>query len=71
MIVGKEKIDLYRLCVLRSALKLEIVGLKAKTGTSAYTIIRKELGILGNKKFVLEKLNEVIAQKKQALNITE
>ena len=54
MIVGKEKIDLYRLCVLRSALKLEVVGLKAKTGTSAYTIIRKELGILGNKSLFLK-----------------
>ena len=52
-----EAIEYYKLCVLKRALKLEIVGLKRSRGLkSAYSIIKDEFGFKGNKKKVLEQL---------------
>ena len=44
-----EEIEFYRLRALRSALKLEILGMKRK-GQSAYSIIKKEFNIKGSKR---------------------
>ena len=46
----------FRLLTLRKMLELEIYGMTRK-GASAYSIIKKELGLKGNKKSVLEQLN--------------
>jgi len=54
-----EQIELYRLYVLKSALKLEITGMKRK-GKSAYSIIKQELGLTGSKSKVLDKLKAQI-----------
>ncbi len=54
-----EKIDSYRLKVLRGALKLEILGMKRR-GPSAYSIIKKEFGFKGSKVKVLEQLESKI-----------
>ena len=59
----KENINLFRLLSLRSALKLEIVGMKRR-GRSAYSIIKEEFGLTGNKKSVLLDLEQLIEQKK-------
>jgi len=49
----------FRLRTLRSALRLEIHGMK-KRGQSAYSIIKAEFGLKGNKRSVLEQINEII-----------
>ena len=59
----KDNINFFRLLSLRSALKLEIVGMK-KRGRSAYSIIKEEFGFKGSKQSVLADLEELIAQKK-------
>ena len=59
----KDNINLFRLLSLRSALKLEIVGMK-KRGRSAYSIINEEFGFKGSKQSVLADLEELIELKK-------
>ena len=54
-----EAIDAFRLCALRGALKLEILGMR-KRGQSAYSIIKQEFGFKGNKQKVLEQLQSKI-----------
>ena len=57
IITTKEGIEHYRLCVLKSALKLEIAGMmRSRKLISAYSIIKEEFGFKGNKKKVLEQL---------------
>ena len=60
MILDKpEDIKLFRLASLRSALKLEAVGMKRR-GASVYSIVKKELGFKGSKKEVLKQLENHI-----------
>ena len=47
-----EAIDLFRMRALRGALKMEIFGMKRR-GQSAYSIIKQEFGLKGNKQSVL------------------
>ena len=56
-----EQVDHARLLTLRTALKLEIQGLKSR-GRSAYTIIKEELGIKGSRASDLEQVNEHLNQ---------
>ena len=58
MLTG-DQIPRARLLVLRSSLKLEIVGLK-KRGRSAYSIVKEEFGLKGNKQKVLDQYNEIL-----------
>ena len=58
-----EQIDMFRLLSLRSALKLECLGMKRR-GQSAYSIIKAEYGFKGNKKSVLQQLEEIIEEVK-------
>ena len=55
-----EKIDLYRMLVLRSLLKLEIKGIKMSKGRTAYATIKKEYNIRGSRKRVLDFISDVI-----------
>jgi hypothetical protein len=57
-----EEIEFYRLRALRSALKLEILGMK-RSGRSAYSIIKQEFNFKGSKKRVLKQLNTLIRDK--------
>ena len=52
-------INRYRIKTLRSALKLEILGMKRK-GQSVYRMIKNEFGFTGSKQLVLEQLNTYI-----------
>ena len=57
------KIELYRLLCLRRNLRLEVVGLKGR-GRSAYSVLKEELGIKGNKQKVLDQVNQMIQSMK-------
>lgn len=67
-ISNPEHIELFRLKTLRSALRLEIVGLKRR-GRSVYSIIKQELGLKGSREKVYEQLGEHIAAKDKELGI--
>ena len=60
MIIDKpEDIDLYSIMVKRSALVLEMRGMKRR-GRSAYSLIKEEFGLKGNKQRIFEQLTEII-----------
>ena len=54
-----EAINGVRLRALRGALKMEIFGMKRR-GQSAYSIIKQEFGLKGNKQSVLEQFEKLI-----------
>jgi hypothetical protein len=56
-----EAISAYRLLVLASKLKLETKGLKC-SGKSAYSIIKKEFALKGNKQKVLSQFDELLIE---------
>jgi hypothetical protein len=53
-----EAIDSFRMRALKSALKMEIFGMKRR-GQSAYSIIKQEFGLKGNKQKVLEQFEKL------------
>lgn len=57
--INSNEISNYRLLVLKSALKLEILGM-TKNGKSVYSIVKNEFKFKGNKKKVLFQLSEFI-----------
>lgn len=59
-----EQIDMFRFLSLRSALKLECLGM-GRRGQSAYSIIKQEYGFKGSKKSVLEQMEQIIKEFKQ------
>ena len=60
--ITSEEVPVYRLLVLRSALKLEVAGMK-KRGRSIYSVVKEEFGFKGNKAKVLEQLNSMIFER--------
>ena len=61
---NKYQIQLYSMLALRARLKLELVGLKGR-GRTAYSLLKEELGIKGNRQEVLDKVNEIIQVMKE------
>ncbi len=61
LITGRNNIDSLRIITLRSALKLEMLGMKRK-GKSVYSIVKAEFGFKGNKQKVLDQLTNLIKQ---------
>lgn len=61
MMITGNNIEIYRLLVLRQALKLEIQGIKVVRGTSAFKTLKK-MGFEGNRSQVLAQLDELHAQ---------
>lgn len=57
-----ESIDAFRLLALKGALKLEVLGM-TRSGSSAYSIVKKEFGFKGSKKVVLEKFEAHLTEK--------
>ena len=57
-----QKIDLYRMNVLEKMLKLEMLGIKMNKGgqPTAYSVIKKEYNLKGNRQKVLDTFNEII-----------
>lgn len=62
-ITGKENIANVRLITLRSALKLELLGMKARRGFSAYKTIKEEFGLKGNKQKVFYQFSKIVQEK--------
>jgi len=58
------KIDLLTLLYLRRNLRLEVVGLKGR-GRTAYSVLKQELGIKGNRQKVLDQVNQMIQSMKE------
>jgi hypothetical protein len=56
-LTDKRGIALFRMKTLASMLTLEIMGMK-RSGSSAYSIVKEEFGLKGNKKSVLQQLEE-------------
>ncbi len=54
-----EQIDMFRFLSLKSALKLECLGM-SRRGQSAYSIVKAEYGLKGNKKSVLKQMEQII-----------
>jgi len=69
IIAGRQNVDNVRLYVWRSGLKLEVVGLK-KRGPSMFAIVKKALGLSGNKIKVLQGLNKEIVKMEQSVGLT-
>ena len=60
-----QKIELYQMLVLRSALKLEIKGIRMSRGRTAYSAIKQMFNLKGNRQKVLDTFNEIIETTKQ------
>jgi hypothetical protein len=60
-----DDIGRYRRLVLRSALKLEINGLRMTRGRTVYSIIKKEFGLKGNKQLVLEQFEDLLRTRQE------
>ena len=66
MIIDKpEQIELYQMLVLRSALKLEMLGMKMSRGKTAYSAIKHLFNLKGNRQKVLDIFNEIIEQQQK------
>ena len=61
-----DQIETFRLITLRSALKLEIKGMKMSRGQSAYKIL-KGMGFTGLRQSVLEQVTDEIEWRKANL----
>lgn len=61
VITGEQNIRNVRILALRSALRLEVKGLRLSRGRSAYKMIKDEFGFKGNKETVLAQLDIYIA----------
>ena len=62
MITGKDNVDVARMLTLKSALTLQIKGIGLK-GPSAASRIKREFGLKGNNKNLLEKFSKLIEDK--------
>ena len=51
-------IDLFRMSVLEKALRLELLGMKGR-GRSAYSVIKSEFGLKGNKQSVYDQFKAI------------
>ena len=51
--------------VLRSALKLEMLGMKMSRGKTAYSAIKHLFNLKGNRQKVLDMFNEIIEQQQK------
>ena len=60
-----QQIELYQMLVLRSALKLEMLGLKMSRGRTAYSSIKQMFNLKGSRQKVLDTFNEIIDATKQ------
>jgi len=60
---GPDDMKLFRVLVLRTGLALEVKGIRlSRRARSCYATVKEEFGIKGNKKRVLEQLDDLIEQ---------
>ena len=60
-----QKIELFQMLVLRSALKLEMKDIKMSRGRTAYSSIKQMFNIKGNRQKVLDQFNEIIREQQK------
>ncbi len=61
IVLDKEDIEVARLLMLRSGLKLELNGLRLTSrAPTCYSIIKQEFGLKGNKIKVLRQFEEIL-----------
>ena len=65
-ITGAEDIGLFRLLALRSALGLEVKGMRINRHINAYMLAKREFGFRGNKQRVYEQLCSYIEEVREA-----
>lgn len=66
-----QQIDLYRLCVLRTGLKLEARGLRMSKGPSALSYLRSEYGYKGQRDAILAQVTADVAQRMAELETNQ
>lgn len=59
-VISGKQIGIFRLSTLISAAKLELTGLKRR-GVSAHSILKRELGLKGNRENVIAQAEEIKA----------
>ena len=59
-----DNIDLFRMSVLEKALKLELLGMKGR-GRSAYSVIKSEYGLKGNRQSVYDQFKVYVSSRKE------
>jgi hypothetical protein len=59
-------IGLYRLTVLKSALRLEMMGM-TRRGRSTYAIVKEEFGFRGSKRKVLDRLSDYLEKAREGV----
>ena len=57
-------IDLFRMSVLEKALRLELLGMKGR-GRSAYSIIKSEFGLKGNRQSVYDQFKVYVSSRRE------
>ena len=66
MIIDRpEQIQLYQMLVLRSALKLEMLGLKTRARRTAYSAIKKMFNLKGSRQKVFDIFSEIIEEQQK------
>ncbi len=60
VVITGENIGRYRLMVLLSALKLEMLGIKRSRGRTAYSIIKSEFNLKGNRQSVYNQFKLIV-----------
>ena len=64
MITGEDNIKKFRLIALRYALDLEIkTGMKVSRGRTAYSIIKNEFNLKGNKQNILNQFTKLVEER--------
>ena len=64
MITGEDNIKKFRLIALKHALDLEIkTGMKVSRGRTAYSIIKNEFNLKGNKQKVLNQFTKLMEER--------
>tara|TARA_Y100000310_G_C20489838_1_gene718645 strand:- start:774 stop:980 length:207 start_codon:yes stop_codon:yes gene_type:complete len=56
-----EQIDAFRLITIWGALRLELMGMKRR-GRSAYSIVKEEFGLKGNKHKVFDQFTDILKE---------
>lgn len=67
VIDSPEGIRFYRLLTLRAALRLETLGMRRR-GPSAYSIIKREFGLRGNKQSVYTQFCEYVESQRELVH---
>ena len=60
-----QQIELYQMLVLRSALKLEMLGLKTRARRTAYSAIKKMFNLKGSRQKVYDTFKQIVATTKE------